>query len=64
MGFVTSVAIPDGAPADAPTPMSPDVANHVVAVAPFGTPSNRFMNQIGAPPIVIGLLYIPKTTEL
>jgi cutinase len=64
MGFVTSAAIPAGAPADAPKPMPPDVANHVAAVALFGTPSNRFMNQVGAPPIVIGPLYMPKTTEL
>jgi len=64
MGFVTSAAIPDGAPADTRKPMSPDVANHVAAVALFGTPSNRLMHQIGAPPIVIGPLYIPKTTQL
>jgi cutinase len=64
MGFVTSAAIPDGAPAGAPKPMPPDVANHVAAVALFGTPSNGFMNQFGAPPIIIGPLYVPKTTEL
>jgi cutinase len=64
MGFVTSAAIPDGAPADAPKPMPPDVANHVAAVALFGTPSNAFMNQVGVPPIVIGPLYVPKTTQL
>jgi cutinase len=64
MGFVTSAAIPDGAPAGAPKPMPPDVANHVAAVALFGTPSNNFMKQVGAPPIVIGPLYVPKTTQL
>jgi cutinase len=64
MGFVTSAAIPAGAPADAPKPMPPDVANHVAAVTLFGTPSNGFMNQVGAPPIVIGPLYVPKTLEL
>jgi cutinase len=64
MGFVTSDAIPDGAPATAPTPMPPDVANHVAAIALFGTPSQRFMNAIGAPPIIVGPLYLPKTTEL
>ena len=64
MGFVTSAAIPDGAPAGAPKPMPPDIANHVAAVALFGTPSNNFMNRIGAPPIVIGPLYMPKTMEL
>jgi cutinase len=64
MGFVTSAAIPDGAPSGAPKPMPPDVANHVAAVALFGTPSSRFMNQVGAPPIAVGPLYLPKTTEL
>ena len=64
MGFVTSAAIPAGAPSDAPKPMPPDVANHVAAVALFGKPSSRFMSQVGAPTIVIGPLYVPKTTEL
>jgi hypothetical protein len=64
MGFVTSAAIPDGAPSDAPKPMPPDVANHVAAIVLFGTPSRAFMNSIGAPPILIGPLYMPKTTEL
>jgi cutinase len=64
MGFVTSAAIPDGAPSGAPHPMPPDVANHVAAVALFGTPSSAFMNQIGAPALAIGPLYLPKTTEL
>jgi cutinase len=62
MGFVTSAAVPDGAPSNAPKPMPPDVANHVAAIALFGTPSNRFVNSIGAPPIVIGPLYAAKTT--
>jgi cutinase len=65
MGFVTSAAIPDGVDAaDVPKPMPPDVANHVAAVALFGTPSHRFMDTVGAPPVVIGPLYQPKTLEL
>jgi cutinase len=64
MGFVTSAAIPEDAPANAPKPMPPDVANHVAAIALFGTPSRSFMNAVGAPPIIIGSLYVPKTTEL
>jgi hypothetical protein len=64
MGFVTSAAVPDGAPSGAPRPMPPDVANHVAAVALFGTPSSNFMNSVGAPPLVIGPLYMAKTTEL
>jgi cutinase len=65
MGLVTSAAIPDGVnPADVPKPMPPDVAGHVAAVTLFGTPSNQFMDMVGAPPIVIGPLYQPKTVEL
>ena len=65
MGFVTSAAIPDGVDAtDVPKPMPADVANHVAAVALFGTPSHRFMDTVGAPPVVIGPLYQPKTLEL
>jgi cutinase len=64
MGFVTSAAIPEGAPADAPGPMPAEVANHVAAVTLFGTPSVQFMSSIGQPPVVIGPLYVAKTTEL
>ena len=65
MGFVTSAVIPDGVDAaDVPKPMPPDVANHVAAVTLFGTPSHRFMDTVGAPPVVIGPLYQPKTLEL
>jgi cutinase len=64
-GYVTSAAVPPGVPAAAvPKPMSPDIANHVAAVTLFGTPSDRFLGQYGAPPIVIGPLYQPKTLEL
>jgi cutinase len=64
-GFVTSAAIPEGVPAAAvPSPMAPDVANHVAAVALFGKPSDQFMRDVGAPPIVIGPLYVPKTIDL
>jgi len=65
MGFVTSAAIPDGVDAaDVPKPMPLDVANHVAAVTLFGTPSTRFMDTVGAPPVVIGPQYQPKTLEL
>ncbi|MDT5348419.1 MAG: cutinase [Mycobacterium sp.] len=63
-GFVTSAAVPDGAPSGAPRPMPPDVANHVAAVVLFGAPSSNFMNSVGAPPLTIGPLYMAKTTEL
>ncbi|QUR69739.1 cutinase family protein [Mycobacterium spongiae] len=64
MGFVTSAAVPDGAPSDAPRPMPPQVADHVAAVALFGKPSEQFMSQIGVPPVVIGPLYAGKTIDL
>jgi cutinase len=65
MGFVTSAAIPHGVDAaDVPQPMPPDVANHVAAVTLFGTPSHKFTDTGGAPPVVIGPLYQPKTIEL
>lgn len=63
-GFVTSAAVPDGIPAAlVPPPMPPEVANHVAAVALFGKPSDTFLRDAGAPPVVIGPLYVPKTID-
>jgi hypothetical protein len=42
----------------------PTVANHVAAVVLFGTPSNEFLRDAGAPPITIGPLYAAKTSQL
>ena len=64
MGFVTANVIPNGAPDGAPNPMPPDVANHVTAVALFGTPNARFMRAINQPPVEVGPLYAPKTIDL
>ncbi len=64
-GFVTAGTIPDGiAATDVPAPMSPDVADHVAAVALFGKPSPRFMRAIGSPSVTVGPVYQPKTTDL
>jgi cutinase len=67
-GFVTSSAIPAQIPPEfvpyIPQPMPPEVANHVAAVALFGKPSDQFMRDVGAPPIVIGPLYQAKTIDL
>jgi cutinase len=64
-GFVTSAVIPEGVPAAlVPPPMPPEVANHVAAVTLFGKPSDQWMRDAGAPPIVIGPLYVPKTIDL
>ncbi|HZQ33335.1 MAG TPA: cutinase family protein [Mycobacterium sp.] len=64
-GFVTAAAIPPGIPPNlVPPPMPADIADHVAAVALFGKPSDRFMRDVGAPLIVIGPLYVPKTLDL
>jgi cutinase len=64
-GFVTSAVVPEGIPAAlVPPPMPPEVADHVAAVALFGKPSDQFMRDVGAPPVVIGPLYAAKTIDL
>jgi len=67
-GSVTSASIPAGIPAEyvqmLPKPMPPEVANHVAAVTLFGTPSAQWLQNYGAPALVIGPLYVPKTLEL
>jgi cutinase len=64
-GFVTSAVVPEGVPAAlVPAPMPPEVAGHVAAVTLFGKPSDQFMRDVGAPPVVIGPLYAAKTIDL
>ena len=67
-GYVTSAVIPDGIPAEfrpfIPNPMPPEVANHVAAVVLFGKPSDQWLRGAGAPTVVIGPLYVPKTIDL
>jgi cutinase len=67
-GFVTSASIPAGVPAEylefLPKPMPPEIANHVAAVTLFGKPSAEWLQNYGAPAIVIGPLYAPKTDDL
>ena len=64
-GFVTSAEVPPQVPSFvAPTPMPPEIAEHVAAVALFGKPSNQFLADAGAPTITIGPLYVPKTIDL
>ncbi len=63
-GFVTSASVPTGVPSAAvPQPLPPDVADHVAAVALFGKPSDAWVTQYGAPPIVIGPSYAAKTIQ-
>ena len=67
-GFVTSASIPAGVPAEylefVPKPMPPEIANHVAAVTLFGKPSAQWLQNYGAPTVVIGPLYVPKTDDL
>jgi cutinase len=64
-GFVTSAVIPEGVPAAfVPPPMPPEVAAHVAAITLFGKPSDQWLRDAGAPPVVIGPLYVPKTIDL
>jgi len=67
-GFVTSASVPAGVPAEyvqfLPKLMPPEVANHVAAVTLFGKPSAEWLQNYGAPAIVIGPLYAPKTLDL
>ncbi len=64
-GFTTSAAVPEGVSASAvPAPMPPGIASHVAAVVLFALPSDRFLRENGAPPVVIGPDYDPKTIEL
>jgi hypothetical protein len=67
-GFVTAAVVPEAVPAEfrsyVPNPMPDEMAEHVAAVAVFGMPSDQFMRDIGAPPIVIGPLYTSKMIDL
>jgi hypothetical protein len=64
-GFATSAEVPAGVdPADVPKPLAPDVANHIAAVTLFGTPSNKFMDQINQPHVVIGPAFAARTIEI
>jgi hypothetical protein len=65
---VTSASVPAGVPAEyasfMPKPMPADIANHVAAVTLFGKPSQAWLQNYGAPAIVVGPLYVPKTDDL
>jgi hypothetical protein len=67
-GAVTSASVPAGVPAEylpfMPKPMPPEIANHVAAVTLFGKPSQAWLQNYGAPLIVVGPLYAPKTDDL
>ncbi|MGW5574730.1 cutinase family protein [Nocardia thailandica] len=67
-GFTTIAGVPDGvSEADAgylPPPLPADIAGHVAAVVLFGGPSDRWMNDVGAPAVRVGPAYESKTLEL
>lgn len=64
-GLATMAATPAGVrpeyAASVPPPMPPEVADKVAAVVLFGTPSDRFMRDIGAPAVAVGPRYAGKT---
>lgn len=49
--------------ANVPPPMPADVADNVAAVVLFGSPSDRFMLDIGAPVVTVGPAYVGKTMK-
>ncbi|MCH9667996.1 MAG: cutinase family protein [Actinomycetia bacterium] len=64
-GFVTAGVAPEGVPAESiPAPLPAEAADHVAAVALFGTPSGQSMHKYGAPAVVVGPLFAGKTIEL
>jgi cutinase len=67
-GFDTSASNPAGVPAEyvsfLPKPMPSEIASHVAAVTLFGKPSTPWLQNYGAPAVVIGPLYAPKTDDL
>jgi cutinase len=67
-GAVTSASVPAGVPAEylsfMPKPMPAEIASHVAAVTLFGKPSPEWLQNYGAPLIVVGPLYVPKTDDL
>ncbi|SCX18680.1 cutinase family protein [Mycolicibacterium fluoranthenivorans] len=66
IGYVTGPAIPPGyiVPAGINGPMSAQTAEHIAAVALFGTPSDGVVATLGAPPVVIGPLVADKTIDI
>ena len=66
IGYLTVDQIPEGTvlPPGITGPLPPEIAEHVAAVALFGTPSAGLLSTIGAPPLTIGPGYTAKTIEL
>ena len=66
-GFATMDGVPPGVAPEydqyIPPPLPPEIASHVAAVVLFAKPSDRFMTDIGAPPIHVSPLYAGKTVE-
>lgn len=66
--YTTFDAVPAGLalPPGITGPMPPATAEHIAAVALFGTPDNWFLNLVdrAAPPITVGSRYAGKTIQL
>lgn len=66
-GFATMDGTPVGVKPEfaqyLPAPLPRDVSNRVAAVVLFAKPSDRFMTDVGAPPVKVGPAYAGKTVE-
>jgi len=67
-GYATSgkIAIPDRYrqyEREVPPPLPADVASHIAAIVMFGAPSDRFITDIGAPPVRVGSAYRGRTVR-
>ena len=47
-----------------PGPLTPDVADHVAAIALFGKPSTELVTSMGLPALTVGPLFADRTIEL
>ncbi|MFW0793779.1 cutinase family protein [Gordonia sp. CPCC 205515] len=67
-GYATSgkITIPDRYrqyEAKVPAPLPANVAKNIAAVVLFAPPSDRWISDVGAPPIRVGAPYAPKTVR-
>ncbi|KAA0018514.1 cutinase family protein [Antrihabitans cavernicola] len=66
-GYATMPGVPPGFPPEYafafPAPLPPFVADKVAAVVFYARPSDRFMRDVGAPPVTVGPSFVGKTLD-